>query len=175
MKPVVFETERLVVRRWAPGDEAGVYALYGDRAVTRWLDTPTHTSLESSGAALRKFVARYESADPTKSWWALVDRGSGTIVGNGGVHPIFDGAETEVGYHIARAHWGRGYATEYAAGAVRYGLEVLGLPKITAVTIPTNHASQRVMQKIGMRRVADVDFQGYWSVRYEVSRPDRQR
>jgi RimJ/RimL family protein N-acetyltransferase len=165
----VFETDRLVVRRWAEGDVAGIYDIYAHRAVARWIDRPVHASHADSERASRRFQERYEREDPARSWWALVERQTGAIVGNGGVHPVLDGAETEVGYHIAPAQWGRGFATEYARGAIRYGLQTLGLPRVIAVTVPTNLASQRVMVKAGMRRIADVDFQGYWSVQFEAT------
>ena len=56
----------------------------------------------------------------------------------------------EIGWRLARVHWGRGYATEGAAAALRFGFERLRLPEIVAFTAPGNTRSRRVMEKIGM-------------------------
>ena len=58
--------------------------------------------------------------------------------------------EIEVGYHLARAFWGRGYATEAARACLRYGFEQLKLERIVAVVRPENVASRRVLEKSGL-------------------------
>jgi len=58
--------------------------------------------------------------------------------------------EIEVGYHLARAFWGRGYATEAARACVRFGFEQLNLERIVAVVQPANVASRRVLEKCGL-------------------------
>jgi ribosomal-protein-alanine N-acetyltransferase len=58
--------------------------------------------------------------------------------------------EVEVGYGFYPEFWGRGLATEVARACVEIGLDQLGLASVVAVTLPTHHASQRVMQKAGL-------------------------
>jgi RimJ/RimL family protein N-acetyltransferase len=64
----------------------------------------------------------------------------------------------EVGWRLARAHWGRGYATEAARATVADGFERLGLAEIVSFTTPANLRSRAVMEKLGMRRDAADDF-----------------
>ena len=64
----------------------------------------------------------------------------------------------EIGWRLASAHWGKGLATEGARRILTYGFADLGLSEIVSFTVPTNLPSRRVMQKIGMRRDPDGDF-----------------
>lgn len=57
----------------------------------------------------------------------------------------------EVGWRFARQSWGSGFATEAARAALDFGLVELGIPEIVSVHQVDNHASARVMQKLGMR------------------------
>jgi RimJ/RimL family protein N-acetyltransferase len=63
---------------------------------------------------------------------------------------IEGGPYVEIGYRLARACWGKGYATEAAAALVRYGFVNLNLPLITAIAQTRNVSSNRVIQKIGL-------------------------
>ena len=64
----------------------------------------------------------------------------------------------EVGWRLARAHWGRGYATEGARAAVAFGFGDVGLDEIVSMTTPSNLPSRRVMEKLGMTRDPADDF-----------------
>jgi RimJ/RimL family protein N-acetyltransferase len=64
----------------------------------------------------------------------------------------------EVGWRLARAHWGHGYATEAAREALRFGFEEVGLAEIVSFTVPANERSRRVMERIGLRRDPGDDF-----------------
>jgi ribosomal-protein-alanine N-acetyltransferase len=64
----------------------------------------------------------------------------------------------EVGWRLARAHWGQGYATEGARAALEVGFTRLGLDEIVSMTVPANARSRRVMERIGMTRDSADDF-----------------
>ena len=64
----------------------------------------------------------------------------------------------EVGWRLARAAWGHGYATEAALAALDYGFTSCGLDEIVSMTATMNVRSQRVMQRIGMTRDPADDF-----------------
>ncbi len=76
-------------------------------------------------------------------------------IGMIGLKPIpFDSHFTpavEVGWRLAKEHWGKGYATEGAKASLEYGFNVLKLPKIVSITTLANERSQAVMKKIGMK------------------------
>lgn len=85
------------------------------------------------------------------SKWAVRDRESGEYLGDAGLTVLPETGEVELGYRLARAHWGRGLATEVAAAWLAHALGLLALPRIIAFADPRNLASIRVMEKIGMR------------------------
>jgi hypothetical protein len=68
----------------------------------------------------------------------------------------------EVGWELHRAFWGRGLATEGGRASVRYGFETVGLERIISVTMATNAASRRVMEKCGLRFQGELPWQGPW-------------
>ena len=75
------------------------------------------------------------------------------------VVPIDGRDEMELSYGLVAAYWGRGLATELARASLRIGFEVLGRPDLICFTLPTNRASQRVMEKAGFRYERD----GVWA------------
>jgi ribosomal-protein-alanine N-acetyltransferase len=146
----IFETERFWVRRWTMEDTEAAFAIYGDPEVWRYMGGgPGDADVEASRAGLRRVIGRYEEL-PGMGLWAIVEQATGEIVGSVELVPLEGGPEIEVGYHLARRHWGRGIATEAARGAVKYGFEVLGLPRIVGVCYPENLASRRVLEKCGL-------------------------
>ena len=69
--------------------------------------------------------------------------------------------EVEIGYRLARAWWGRGYATEAVLAARDYAFDTLGLSRLIALIDPANAASIRVARKAGMHYETDVMMPGY--------------
>jgi len=89
---------------------------------------------------------------------------------------IGEGPLVEVGYRLARAFWGFGYATELAAALLHYGFRSLNLPVIAAIADTRNVASNRVIQKTGLvfRKTYSLDGRDihFHSLRREAYKPD---
>ena len=81
---------------------------------------------------------------------AAIERSSGRLVGISGTQPLGTTGDLEVGWIFARDTWGRGYATEAGAAAMRYVLETLGRPRAVAIIDPDNEPSKRVARRLGM-------------------------
>ena len=94
--------------------------------------------------------------------WVVEIPGSTSFIGVVGLNSISYPAHftpaVEIAWRLARAYWGRGYATEAARAALDYGFEKLGLTEIVATTVPANRRSRRVMQRLGMTRAPEDDF-----------------
>ena len=75
-----------------------------------------------------------------------------------GLVHLDDTSEIEVGYRFAKRFWGMGLATEAAKASLEYGFETLGIDRIVAVVHPDNLASQRVVDKLGLRYIRDAHF-----------------
>jgi ribosomal-protein-alanine N-acetyltransferase len=69
------------------------------------------------------------------------------------------GPAVEVGWRLAHAHWGYGYATEGARAALRSGTETFGITEFVSMTAKVNLRSQRVMRRLGMSHHARDDFE----------------
>lgn len=148
---VIFETERLVAREWAPDDAEAAFAIYGDPEVTRYLGATGEPdpNLAYRRERLAGMATRY-AATPGYGMWALVERAGGDVIGGAGLLLLEEGPEVEIAYALRRRSWGHGYATEVARGVIEYGCGRLGLPRLVGLAYPANLASQRVLLKAGM-------------------------
>lgn len=153
-------TERLVLRAWRTSDLAPFAALNADPRVARLLSGPLDRAASDALAArLSGSFARHGLGN-----WA-VERsdlpGRPFIGAIGLLVPAFEAPFTpcvEIGWRLADAHQLQGLATEGARAALAHAFDVIGLDEVVAFTVPRNAASRRVMEKIGMRRDADGDF-----------------
>lgn len=101
----------------------------------------------------RAFVERQITlcADRGYCLWKLLPENGAPLIGFCGLQPLYDTGETEIGWWLARAWWGRGLATEAARAALRDGFDRAALSRIVAIAQPANTASIRIMQKLGMK------------------------
>ncbi len=149
----------LAARRPRRADEHAYARLLRDPAVERWLRPPPLPAL--TGEEVRRMLAR-----DLRHWrehgfgpWAL--ELGGAYVGRGGLGWMEVEGErvVELAWALVPSTWGRGLATEAARGAVRWARE-LGLREVVALTLTTNRASQRVMEKAGLPYERDVVHAG---------------
>jgi RimJ/RimL family protein N-acetyltransferase len=150
-------TDRLLLRRWRDSDRDPFAALNADPVVTEYLLGPM--TRDRSAA----FVERIEAHWDQSGWglWAVEVPGVAAFIGYIGLWPADDvigRPAVEVGWRLARRHWGHGYATEGAGHALRYGFVTLGLGEIVSFTVPQNERSRRVMERIGLVRDQSGDF-----------------
>ena len=157
------DTARLTVERVRPEDLDVLAQLLADPAVaaTLW---PAHLggprSRDQTAELLAHDVEHWEQHG--FGAWILLTKRSGELVGRGGLERTTVGGRgsVEVFYAVASGLWRRGYATEMADAAVD-AAKRLALPEIVGFTLTTNHASQRVLAKIGLRTSRVCSTQGY--------------
>ena len=151
-------TERLILRPWRDSDIEPFAAMNADPRVMEFF--PKLATREETEAMVGRLRAHFEKHG--FAMWALELPGVAPFIGFAGlVHVSFEAPFTpavEMGWRLAHAHWGRGYATEAARAALRYGFERLGLPEIVAFAAAGNRRSTRVMEKLGMRYDEHADF-----------------
>jgi RimJ/RimL family protein N-acetyltransferase len=156
--PPVLRTERLVLRPWRDDDLEPFAALNADPEVMRFF--PGLLDRAASDAMVERITAGL--AEDGFGLWAVEVPGVAPFIGFIGLarqtFPAHFTPAVEVGWRLARAYWGRGYAPEGARAAVAYGFDVVGLDEIVSMTTPDNMPSQRVMQKLGMTRDPADDF-----------------
>jgi RimJ/RimL family protein N-acetyltransferase len=164
------ETERLIIRPMEPDDAEGLLDMLRDPSTWEFIGPPRVASLEDA----RGFVAQKAGYNEEHAFalWTVVEKTSGVVIGDCGLQVLEEGPDVELGYHLAAPYRRRGYTTEAARACLRYGFEELGLDRIVAVAWPDNTASQRVMEKCGMRRVGPGFHYGHETVDYEITREE---
>jgi [ribosomal protein S5]-alanine N-acetyltransferase len=156
--PLPLETERLVIRPFAAEDATALFAVYGDPEVMRYIPGGVLADLDAATAALETYAGEQESRGFT--FWALVERESGLVVGDVGFGIFEPTGEIELGWTLTRDRWGRGYATEAASTCLAAGLAHLGEQRIVAIVDAENEASARVAERIGMARAETIEAYG---------------
>ena len=164
-------TARTLLRRWHDDDLRPFAALNADPEVMEFFPA-TLAPVESAA-----MVERIEQGFETNGFglWALeVD---GRFAGFAGLNrTTFDtpmGPHVEIGWRLARWAWGHGYATEAATEVLRDGFERVGLADVYSFTTTRNVRSQAVMERLGMQRRPDLDFDhprtpGWWGQHHVV-------
>jgi RimJ/RimL family protein N-acetyltransferase len=153
-------TGRLILRGWKDDDFAPFAAMNADPAVREFF--PGLLTKEESDASARRGQLRI--AQHGYGMFAAELRDTGEFIGFIGLVPLdfaIPGVAqpaVEIGWRLARAHWGKGLATEGARAVVQFAFGTLRLPEIVAITVPANVRSRRVMEKIGMTHVPELDF-----------------
>jgi [ribosomal protein S5]-alanine N-acetyltransferase len=140
------------LRELADTDLAAVQAYAADPAVVRFLPWGPNTEEHT-----RQFLATIRAARETtpRVQWDLgaVLKTDRTLIGACRLHVTDPNAgEADVGYALARRHWGHGYAAEAVRALVGFAFERLGARRVWAVCEPANRASLRVLDKAGLRR-----------------------
>jgi RimJ/RimL family protein N-acetyltransferase len=160
MEPILeLESARLLLRQWSDEDLPEFAAMCADPQVMRYFPAPL-SRLECAALIGR---IRGHFAEHGFGLWALERKDTGAFIGLTGLLNVgFDAAFTpavEIGWRLAREHWGLGYASEAAWTALRCGFDRLGLKEVVAFTPLSNLPSQKVMQAIGMQYDPTHDFE----------------
>ena len=157
----MIRTERLILRRWRDSDREPFAAMNGDPAVVEHLQGPM--SRERSDG----FVDRIEAHWEEHGWglWAVEVPGVAPFIGYVGLWPADHVAPgmVEVGWRLAREHWGHGYATEAARALAGWALSDDRVTRVVATCEATNTPSIRVLEKIGMARTHEAKGLVRWS------------
>jgi RimJ/RimL family protein N-acetyltransferase len=151
-------TARLVLRPFTDMDRPAFFELNTHPRVVELLGS------SSSRAESDAMIDRFSAEMTREGWgfWAVEVAGGAPFIGMVGLHrmsatmPIAPG--TEIGWRLHPDHWSSGYATEAAKASLDYGFSEGGLSEIVAFTTTVNARSQAVMQRIGMVRDVDGDF-----------------
>jgi RimJ/RimL family protein N-acetyltransferase len=157
--PPEFETERLILRRWRAGDLAPLVALNADPEVMKYFVAPL--SEEESRAQMVRIEAKFDKQG--FGFWALERKSDGVLLGMAGLNrpdlQVHFAPCVEIGWRLAKSHWGQGYAPEAARGALDLAFGTLGEKEVVAFTARGNDRSRTVMRKLGMTYDPADDFE----------------
>ena len=176
MSTIVLETDRLILRHIEWSDLDALHALMSHPDVMRYVGNGSRKTRQQTERLMGFWIAdngrawdehtlerlpqlrRAIERDAHFALWATVEKRTNRIIGRCGLlaWDLEGRKEVEVGYMIAKAHWGQGFATEAARATRDYAFERLGLERLISLIQPANIASQRVALKIGMAHERDV-------------------
>jgi len=140
---------RVVLRPFRLDDVQAVLSYASDPEVTRYLEWDAYDDPATAAGFIRTTL----SAGGTWIARAITLRDGGTVIGGADLRIVSPrDKRAEMGYGLARAHWGHGYATEAGQLLVRFGFEQLGLVRIQALCAVENERSARTLERIGMRQ-----------------------
>lgn len=156
MKIHEIETDRLRLRQWRDADYPVFACMNADAETMRFF--PATLSVEQSND-----LANYcRDLIEQQGWgvWALEEKATAAFIGFVGLHRPTDELPfspcIEVAWRLVRAAWGKGFATEGASAALSFAFAQLAVPEIVAFAASDNTPSERVMQRLGMRRDAQM-------------------
>ena len=167
---VTLETERLVLRHLVMDDLDELFALYQDPEIRKYFPEGV-LNYQDTKEELEWHMHRHPR-HPELGLWATIHKETGKFIGRCGLCPMdIEGKEEiEVAYMLDSQYWGQGLATEAARAILQYGFETVGLSRLISVINPTNIASARVAEKMGMRLELNGDVNGEPTLLYSIDK-----
>lgn len=148
---ITLETERLKLRPWRDSDLEPFAALNADPEVMRYFPKVLdRTESDAMATRIRNLMAE-------RGWglWAVEVKQGAPFIGFVGLNAVPEilpfAPGTEIGWRLAEAHWGKGYATEAARSILQFAFETLELEAVVSFTAEKNTPSMAVMKRLGMR------------------------
>jgi RimJ/RimL family protein N-acetyltransferase len=155
----MIETDRLILRSWRDEDGPGFVRVTNTPAVMAHLGGVQDPDLLMTSVERQQRMQRERG----HCFWIVERRADGALLGFCGLKapcvpetPVAD--DVEIGWRLREDAWGRGYAKEAALASLAWGWTHLDAARIVAITVPANTASWGLMERLAMRRRANLDF-----------------
>jgi RimJ/RimL family protein N-acetyltransferase len=171
---VTVETERLLLRKPRAEDAPGLLEAFADPEAMRYIGDGSTTDLAGAEQAVERWLERW------RSWgigmFVAVRKEDECVLGRVGFlrwDPEkweVGGSETEIGWGLAREHWGKGYAPEAALALRDWAFEERGLTRLISLIQHGNLASARVAEKLGETLERDIEVRGLPTWLYALER-----
>jgi ribosomal-protein-alanine N-acetyltransferase len=145
-----YENGRYLMREMTMEDAYDIFLYYKDRPFMKYTGTPPHSRIEETKAMIQKLSFAYREGKGIA--WAIVDKENCIVIGN--INLYYTGEDftkAAVGYNINTPFQNHGIATWALSNCIHFGLKELNLQRIQGKCKSLNYASERVMQKCGMR------------------------
>lgn len=157
---MIIETKRLLLREWEAKDLVPFLAMNQNPQVLEHLPGPV-ANLEEAQAIIDRLQAHIK--EHGFGPWATELKETGEFIGWVGLYiPRFEAHFTpcvEIGWRLDAPYWGKGYATEAAKAVLEAAFTKFRLKEVVSFTVPANVRSIRVMEKIGLKRDLQGDFE----------------
>jgi len=145
---MIFETERLIVRKLVLEDLESFHALQSNPKVMQFADGEVKC-LEAHTIELKELISKYILANNDFWIYAIVRKSDSKFVGT--IALVKDGEDDEIGYRFLEKYWRKGYATETCGGLIHY-CKAIGLQRIIGYVVDENRASSKILEKHNFKR-----------------------
>ncbi len=156
---VIATTDRLLLRNWAEEDRGLFHEINSDPEVMEFFAFRR----DRAEADLMLDGIRDAIATTGLGLYAAALKETGEPIGFCGLwhpelEPFLTAGTIEIGWRLAKRHWGKGYVTEAGAAALRHGFTQFDPPEIVSFAVTDNHRSTAVMRRLGLRHEPERDF-----------------
>ncbi|HEV2690903.1 MAG TPA: GNAT family N-acetyltransferase [Bryobacteraceae bacterium] len=165
---MILETERLILDTWQLSDWTSLRPIATDCEVMRYITG----GIPWTDEQIQSFVDRQMKTYAERGFcrWKLLAKPGGDMIGFCGVGIWRDALDPEIGWWLARRHWGAGLATEAARAALRDVFDRTSLDRIISIARSANTASIRIMEKLGHCLDSEFESDGVHLLRYAIDR-----
>jgi RimJ/RimL family protein N-acetyltransferase len=166
--PVELETKRLRLVKFREDHWEPYAAMCADPQIMRYLGTGATLTRDDTWRAIASMLGHWQLRG--YGMWALESKETGELVGRAGFLNPAGWPGFELGWTLARNHWGKGYASEAARTALRYAFDVLKQDRVISLIRAANAPSIRVAEAIGEKHAGEVELLGAKALVYEIRR-----
>lgn len=141
-------TERLALRKMKEADASGLFRIWSDPDVTRFMNVSNFTHEDQARDMIRLLDGLSRNKQAIR--YSIILKDTGDLIGSCGFN-AFDDEQgmTEIGYDLAKAAWGKGYATEAIGALLEYAFMSLGMRRVEAKVESENAGSVKLLHKLG--------------------------
>lgn len=161
----ILQTPRLLLREFHISDAESFYKLNLNPNVVRYTGNKPFESISEAEDFLKNYND-YEQNGYGR--WAVIEKETNDYLGWCGLK--FDGNETDIGFRFFEEYWNKGFATESAQACINYGFNELNLKEIVGRAMKENIGSVKVLEKIGMKFIKEMEFDLHPGVLYKIEK-----
>jgi ribosomal-protein-alanine N-acetyltransferase len=171
---VHIETDRLIIRELEVFDAEGIFDMDSNIDVHEFLGNKPIKTIDEAHKIIDIIRKQYISNGIGR--WAIIDKKTDDFIGWTGLK-YEEGLRTEfnyydLGYRLRKKYWGNGIASETAIESLKYGFEKLNLKEIGAAADINHIASNRILQKIGLKFIETFNYDGVTHNWYNIGKTD---
>jgi len=163
------KTARLTLRPFVLQDAELLHQILSIPGVLEFFPSSDPPDLKRVQKLVQRQIGHW--VDHDYGWWAVEPNGEGELIGWSGLQYLPETDEIEISYLLSKPYWGKGLATESAIAGLDYGFNSLGIEKIIGIVHPENVASQKVLEKIGLRIQEQTEYFGMECNKYLAVNP----
>ena len=174
------ETDRLILRDILDSDLEGMFQLDSNPIVHKYLGNKPVKTRKEIKDVIAFIQQQYKERGIGR--WAAIEKSSGDFIGWSGLKLNMKDEELnnkvnfyDVGYRFIPRYWGKKYATESALAALEYGFNTMNLKTIVGAAEEENIASNKVLQKIGLKYINHFFVDGVTALWYELKKEEYEK